>query len=289
MTEEIEILLARVLKLATLEKKTELIENKSETVEKVGIPMPRWPEEVAAIPTEFTRVSLFGLPADCRGERQILDGVKLASRADLEVIYTGKELCAKDETAWLSCLRLGRGIPMGERIYLTKAALLRDVGLTNTGPNWKTLEGRLDRLSIAHTKVRLKRNDSWLVVNCGLMKFGFDEDTDVMYFRLDPEGARLFDNLAYQPWEIRLALKKDISARLLSYVTGHLQGKPHSVLLEDLLKWCGYPGRLRQFRTACLEAFKELERKDVLVSGSSKIIKGAKGDVACWVRENMMV
>ena len=256
-----------------------------EPEEKVGKQMAFWPEDAAAMPTELTRVSLFGLPADKPGARKMLDDVKLDSRADIEVLYTGKQLSAKDETAWLACLRIGRGVPMGQRIYLNKIDLLKELKLTNTGPNWKAVEARLLRMSKAHFTVSFKRCEKTYKMTTGMLKFGIENETGAMYIRLDPDGAALFENLAYQPWEVRLSLQSDVSARLLSYITGHEQGKPHSQTLDNLKRWCGYGGRLRQFRTACIAALEELEAKGVLVKCSTKIVSGAKGDVACWVRE----
>ena len=118
----------------------------------------------------------------------------------------------------------------------------------------------------------------------GMLKYGIENETGAMYIRLDPDGAALFENLAYQPWEVRLSLQSDVSARLLSYITGHEQGKPHSQTLDNLKRWCGYGGERRKFRTAIHSAIEELESKGVLVKGSSKIVSGARGDVVCWVR-----
>ncbi len=287
MNEETLAKLALVGQLTTA-KPPALIEpvgDAAEPEEKVGKQMAFWPEDAAAMPTELTRVSLFGLPADKPGARKMLDDVKLDSRADIEVLYTGKQLSAKDETAWLACLRIGRGVQMGQRIYLNKADLLKELHLTNTGPNWKAVEARLLRMSKAHFTVSFKRGDKTYKMTTGMLKWGIENETGAMYIRLDPDGAALFENLSYQPWEVRLSLHSDVSARMLSYISGHERGKPHSQTLDNLKRWCGYGGRLRQFRAACTAALEELETKGVLVKGSTKIISGAKGDVACWVRE----
>ncbi len=252
--------------------------------EKIGKQMGFWPENTAAMPTELTRVSLFGLPPDRPGARKMLDDVVLESRADIVVRYTGKQLSAKDETCWLACLRLGRGVPMGQRIYLTKADLLKELGLANTGPNWKTMAARLDRLSKAHFAIDFKRNGKSYHMTTGMLRWGIEDETGQMFIRLDPDGATLFENLAYQPWQVRLSLKSDVSARLLSYVTGHEQGKPHSQTLENLKQWCGFGGETRKFRAAIRVALEELESKGVLVAGSSKIVSSGRGDVVCWVR-----
>jgi hypothetical protein len=291
MNEEILAKLARVGQRmtakppATPESVGDAAPEEPEEKEKVGKQMAFWPEDTAAMPTELTRVSLFGLPADKRGARKMLDDVRLDSRGDVEVFYTGKQLSAKDETCWLACLRLGRGVPMGQRIYFNKIDLLRELNLTKSGQNWKTVEARLLRMSKAHFTIKFKRNGRSYCMTTGMLKYGIEEETGAMYIRLDPEGAALFENLSYQPWDVRLSLKSDVSARLLSYISGHEQGKPHSQTLENLKRWCGYGGRLRQFRVACIAALKELETKGVLVKGSAKIVSGAKGDVVCWVRE----
>ncbi|ECP2388588.1 hypothetical protein FV612_21640 [Salmonella enterica] len=258
-----------------------------EPEEKVGTQMGFWPEEVAAMPTELTRVSLFGLPADKPGARKMLRAMKLDSRSDVEVLYTGEQLSAKEETTWLACFRLGRGVPMGQRIYLNLTDLLSELKLSNTGGkrgNRQAVMTRLDRLSAAHFKVHFKRGEKTYSITTGMLKWGIENETGAMYIRLDPDGAALFENLSYQPWEVRLSLHSDVSARMLSYISGHEQGKPHSQTLDNLKRWCGYGGERRKFRTAIHSAIEELESKGVLVKGSSKIVSGARGDVVCWVR-----
>ncbi len=284
MNEEMKALLERVGKRMTANQPAPTEPATATGPEKIGKQMGFWPENAAAMPTELTRTSLFGLPADRRGARKMLKAVKLDSRNDVEVLYTGEQLSARDETCWLACLRLGRGVPMGQRIYLNKSDLLKEMGLAHSGQNWKATEARLDRLSAAHFKVYFKRGNKTYSITTGMLKWGLEHETGLMYIRLDPDGAALFENLAYQPWAVRLSLKSDVSARLLSYLVGHEQGKPHSQTLENLRRWCGYGGRLRQFRTAIHSALVELEGKGVLVAGSGKIVSSGRGDVVCWVR-----
>lgn len=286
--EHIREILAANIALAAQRRKTDPVVEIVETaaIERVGSTLRQWPEGVAAMPTELTRTSLFGLPADKPGARKMLDKVELNSRKDIKLFYTGKSLSAKDETAWLACLRLGRSVPLGQRIYMHKAELLRALELRNTGPNWKTLSDRLDRLSDAGFKVNFSRGNKTYSITMGLLKWGIENETGKMFIRLDPEGASLFENLAYQPWEVRLALKTDAAARILSYISGHEKGKPHHLPLQDLKSWCGYGGRPDKFRVIAMAALKELEGKSVLVAGSSKITHGDKGEEISWIRAN---
>lgn len=275
-------------KLPAIASDVEPASDAAEPEEKVGKQMAFWPGDAAAMPTELTRVSLFGLPADKPGARKMLRAMKLDSRSDVEVLYTGEQLSAKEETTWLACFRLGRGVPMGQRIYLNLTDLLCELKLSNTGGkrgNRQAVITRLDRLSAAHFKVHFTRGDKTYSITTGMLKWGIENETGAMYIRLDPDGAALFENLSYQPWDVRLSLHSDVSARMLSYISGHEQGKPHSQTMDNLKRWCGYGGVIRKFRLACIAALEELEAKGVLVKGSIKIVSGAKGDVACWIRE----
>lgn len=250
-------------------------------VELVGNRTLNWPSDVAAMPTELTRTALFSIVSDRNHEREMLDSVKLPSRGDVQIFYTGKQLCTGDETVWLACLRLGRGLKMGERINISKAELLRECNLQNTGQNWQTLKHRLDRLSQAHFLIDVKRNGKKYHIATGLMKWGTEENSGETYMRLDPDGARLFDNLAYQQWTNRIALSGDVSKRLLSYISGHQSGKSHWAKLEDLKKWFGFKGRMRDFKKTCLTSLLDMESAGIIEKGSSKVDE----EIACWVRQ----
>lgn len=269
------------------EKAQEALEKEQPAVEaeKVGTKLRQWPEDVAAMPTELTRTSLFGLPSDKPGARKSLNDVKINSRSDVEVLYTGEELSAKDETCWLACLRLGRGVPIGQRIHFNKIDLLKELDLANSGQNWKTTEARLKRMSKAHLTVNFKRGGKSYLVTTGMLKYGIENETGSMYIRLDPDGTALLENLSYQPWNVRLSLKTDVAARILTYVSGHEKGKPHSLPLSDLKSWCGYGGRADKFRVVAMAALKELETKDVLVDGASKLFRKDDIEMICWVRQ----
>lgn len=252
--------------------------------EKVGQPLPFWPDDVAAMPTELTRASIFGLVSDKPGARRLLDDERIECRADIEVLFTGKTLSVKDETVWLACLRLGRNVPMGQRVFTSKSALTKACGLTRGGPNWATTLDSLTRLSKAHFEIRVARKGKSIRLTTGLLKWGYAEDTGNLYFRLDPDGAKLFECLAFQSWDVRLSLKSDFAARLLSYISGHKHGRVHTVLLDELRRWCGYNGRLDKFEKRCHAALIELESAGVLVAGKSAVVKTIRGKKISWVR-----
>ena len=250
--------------------------------EKIGAQMGFWPEECAAMPTELTRVSLFSLIR--RGRRKVMDWEKLSSRADVEVSYFGKQLDQADADLWLACLRMGRGLPMGQRIYTTRAALLKEIGRSTGKGDYKWLIESLERMSGGAFRLITKRNGKTIRVTSGMLKYGIEEESGQMYIRLDPEGAAMFENMAYIGWEQRLALGSNAAKALQLYVSGHMAGKPHAVPLADLAHWMGYEGRIRQFRATLQHAMDELAKAGAINSHGIKA--GTRGEVAYWTRTN---
>lgn len=247
--------------------------------EKIGGCLRQWPEVVAAISTEITRTCLFALIR--RGPRQFLDWQKLESRRDIEISYFGKQLDQADADLWLACLRLGRGVPIGERIYTTRASLLKAIGRKDDGRTRAWLDAALDRLTGAALRIEISRSGRKLTLRCKLMTSGI-ENGGILYVRLDPEGAALFDNMSYLDWQQRLSCRSNAAKSLQLYVSGHALGKPHSVLVLDLKKWMGFQGRLRQFRESLAGALLELEAAG-LISGTS-IRSTPRGDLTGWTR-----
>lgn len=249
--------------------------------EKIGPQMAFWPEDVSAMPTELTRTALFRLIR--RGRRRLMDDEKLDSRIDVEVLFSGEELDQADADLWLACLRLGRGVPVGQRIYTIRAAMLKEIKRTDTGSNRAWLTASLDRLKKASLKCTMRRDGKTTVISTRMLDWGLIEETGQMFVRLDPGGFNLFENLAYFDWKKRLALKLDATKALQIYACGHQKGKPHSVRLSDLAAWAGYRGRTRQFRRECvIPALAELEAVGFLKNG--KVATGPKGEIVSWVR-----
>lgn len=235
-----------------------------------------WPLEVCAQPTELSRTGLFKMLP--KGARRLVNDQEIASRSDIKLLFTGEELNVKDETTWMAVLRLCRGKQLGERVYFSIADLLSELKMKDSGgikgikeSGEKKKDGsralvlaRLDRLSKAHIKIEITRKNCKSLITTGLMKFAFEGETGKMYARLDPDGALLFDNLAYQNWDLRLSLKTDVAVRFLDYVVGHQAGKPHAQRLENLRVWFGYSGRPDKFRKAAMAALLELEGAGVI-------------------------
>jgi hypothetical protein len=254
------------------------------STEKTGEALRYWPDGVAAMPTQFSRVALFSVIQ--RGRRKFFNDQKLESRADVHVQYTGDQLDQADADLWLAILRKGRGLPIGQRMYLSSGELLKETGRLVGGSGRVWLASSLGRLSKAFLMVQItKKNGCKVTVNCHLMSSGVDHDTGRTFIRLDPEGANLFDTLSYVSWETRLALKSEMAKSLQMYICGHATDHTHGVLLESLRIWSGYDGRLRDFRNAVLTAFVALESAGIILR---PVIKNENGKyIAQWFRPNL--
>jgi len=248
--------------------------------ERVGDRLGSWPEPFAAMPTELTRVSLFSLIR--RGRRKFMDWVVLEGRSDVTIKYFGKQLDQADADLWLACLRMGRGTPMGQRIYTDKSSILREIGRNNSGASEAWLVDALKRLAGASFLIELSREGKKSMLTTGMLKWGLEKPSDRMFIRLDPDGAKLFDNLAYIGWEQRLALSSASTKAIHMYICGHKQGEGHFIAMASLMTWCGYEGRIRDFRCNVINALKELEKLKVIHGG--KITDRPQGEVVSWVR-----
>ena len=175
---------------------------------------------------------------------------------------------------------------------LAKEALLKECGRAGGSANFSSLREQLDRLkeALIDIKYRVKPKDKKFPVETRvkthlLKNWGVDEGTTKIWVQLDPNSVTLFEFMAFQHWLTRLDLSSDLAKRLLSYVSGHQNGEPHSVMLTELQAQCGATGRLWDFRSQCVEALEQLESKGVLVAGSTKIEIEGKLAIVKWIRE----
>lgn len=250
--------------------------------ERVVEAIKRFPDEVSILPTELTRTALFPLRLK-KQERRLLNKTKLASRQDVTLEYTGIELDQDDADIWLACIRLANGHGLGERVYTSASALLRESGRKGRGgDNIKLLLESLDRLSSADIKVTYKRNEQVQDAHLFLLKSGVNHATKEIYFRLDPEAAELFRNVAYIGWDARCKLKSRKAKAIHSYICGHKAGKRHTVKLTDLMSWLGHKGRKADFLKNLDKACDEI----VNVNEITDLDINKKADRISWVRRD---
>ena len=121
----------------------------------VPVRLPAWPESVRAVPNGFLRSALFG--AIKRGARRYLKAELVAAVEGTEIRYTGERLDQGDLDVWESVLHAVRTQELGSQCRVTSYALLKLMGLTDTGKNRATLHTRITRLVANAVEVKQGR------------------------------------------------------------------------------------------------------------------------------------
>lgn len=199
------------------------------------VQLPLWPEPVRAVPNGFLRSALFG--AIARGKRRYIDGEQLAALDGIEIRYTGQRLDQGDLDVWESVLHAVRLQEMGSQCRVTSYALLKLMGLTDTGKNRVTLNKRITRLVASALTVKQGRYSYIGSLIAGAAK---DEETQEWVIELDAKLRPLFaaDQFTQVEWAVRHALNgKPLAQWLHGFYTSH--AKPFPMRMETLLKLSG--------------------------------------------------
>lgn len=208
------------------------------------VQLPLWPEPVRAVPNGFLRSALFG--AIAKGKRRYIDGEQLAALDGIEIRYTGQRLDQGDLDVWESVLHAVRLQEMGSQCRVTSYALLKLMGLTDTGKNRVTLNKRITRLVASALTVKQGRYSYIGSLIAGAAK---DEETQEWVIELDAKLRPLFaaDQFTQIEWAVRHELNgKPLAQWLHGFYASH--AKPFPMKVETLLRLCGSESELRRYR-----------------------------------------
>ena len=199
------------------------------------VQLPLWPEPVRAVPNGFLRSALFG--AIAKGRRRYINGEDLAAVDGVTIRYKGERLDQGDLDVWESVLHAVRLQEMGSQCRVTSYALLKLMGLTDTGKNRATLHTRIERLVANAVTVKQGRY-SYMG---GLIRFAAkDEETQEWVIELDEKLRPLFaaDQFTQIEWGVRHALGGHQLAQWLhGFYASH--AKPFPIKIETLHRLCG--------------------------------------------------
>lgn len=208
------------------------------------IQLPLWAEPVRAVPNGFLRSALFG--AIAKGRRRYIDGEEIAAVDGVTIRYTGARLDQGDLDVWESVLHAVRLQELGSRCRVTSYALLKLMGLSDTGKNRTTLHKRIKRLVANAVEVQQGR---YCYIG-GLINEAFkDEKTHVWVIELNPKLRPLFD--ADQFTQIEWAVRNDLAGKPLAqwlhgFYASH--ASPYPIKVETLHRLCGSESEVRRYR-----------------------------------------
>lgn len=221
--------------LASLPTARMQTEKRRQSVPVKAAQLPPWPEPVRAVPNGFLRSALFG--AIKKGARRYLKAELVATVDGIEIRYTGERLDQGDLDVWESVLHAVRLQELGSQCRVTSYALLKLMGLTDTGKNRATLHTRITRLVANALEVKHGRYSYMGSLIAGAAK---DEETQEWVIELNPKLRPLFagDQFTQVEWGVRHALSgKPMAQWLHGFYASH--AKPFPIKVETLHRLCG--------------------------------------------------
>ena len=227
---------------AALEKPAEDVPATPATPATVQLPI--WPEPVRAVPNGFLRSALFG--AIAKGRRRYINGEDLAAIDGVTIRYKGERLDQGDLDVWENVLHAVRLQELGSQCRLTSYALLKLMGLTDTGKNRVTLQNRIERLVANALTVKQGR---YTYIGSLIAFAAKDENTQEWVIELDPRLRPLFaeDQFTQTEWTVRHKLNGHQLAQWLhGFYASH--AKPFPMKVETLHRLCGSSAELRRYR-----------------------------------------
>lgn len=225
-----------------------------------GGSLPLFPELESAMPNHLARSALFAPIKP--GRRKMFDQMTLASRHDVAVRYSGKQLDMADNDVFLQALRVAQGYATGETVTFNRAEFLRELGRCTGKSDYVWLEESFDRLVTGTLYISTRRYKTALHLVDAYAK---DEETGEYWLRLNPEILKLFSRQEYGfiDMEARRQIRRgqELAKWLQNYVASHEEGKTHTIDGRSLQQWSGTEGRARDFLTRAMpKALAELER-----------------------------
>ena len=248
--------------------------------------IPRLPPKASAMPTKWTRTSLFSNVKP--GTEKTLYEHVLESRKDFEIRMTGRQLNMHDNDVYLHAIRMAQEQPAGELIFFKRAEFLRALGKNSDGgQEYNDLLQSLKNLNSATIFIaRGKKGKSFHLIE----HISWDDEIGYWFtlglplmknFKIGAKGANI-DGISFIDLNARLQLKKPLAKWLQNYLSGH-RGR-HHITAENLMRLSGSIGRLSDFiRRALPGALAELKAIGLIKSFAiEKNIKGVV--VASWDR-----
>lgn len=201
--------------------------------------LPPWPEAVRGVPNGFLRSALFGAVGKGvgKGKRRYMQGELVSAVEGVEIRYTGQRLDQGDLDVWESVLHAVRLQELGSKCRVTSYAILKLMGITDSGKNRATLQTRIERLVANALTVKQGRHTYIGSLVAGAAK---DEKTQEWVIELDAKMCPLFanDQFTQIEWKVRRALNgHQIAQWLHGFFSSH--AKPFPLKIETLLKLCG--------------------------------------------------
>lgn len=231
--------------------------------------LPLWPELDRAIPNHLARSSLFAPIA--AGRRKQHDRTEIASRSDVRILFSGKQLDMADCDVFMQALFEAHRAPLGEKVFIKRGTFLKAIGRSTGTTDYAWLHEAFRRLFMGALEIEAKSykiggnsKSSALHLIGG---FDYDPEQEAYYLLFDPRILALFNTKEYAliDWTKRQHLEKrvDMAKWMQNYIATHEAGL-HRIGLKLLKSWMAYSSPMNKFVNALKEALSELERLEII-------------------------
>lgn len=217
------------------------------------------------IPNAFLRSAVFA--AIAKGQRATLSEAEIKGQAGTVLTFDGEQFDQHDLDLFGTLVGLLFQKSQHDQENKTScSALLRMLGVTDTGPNRTSLRNRLQRLS----SCKLSVDNPWCKFSGSLIRVRYIDGHNTIALRLSPKINELYENNSYTriQWGLRSSLRGCPLAQWLhGYYATH--AKPHPVRIETLKKMSGS-------NTISLGKFRQLLNKALDKLGTASAEHGQK-------------
>lgn len=218
--------------------------------------LPLWPNSQRAMPNALARSALFNTASVRKGARARYWQHEVAVPQGTGMLYSGEELRQDDEDVYLQVLHLARLQGLGDEVFFTAHAMLREVRWTVNGAGYERLAACLYRLTsatVSLTVAQPKKGVRLTYAGSLLRSFQHRELQDGPQLsqwrvQVEPKLAALFGPEHYSrvAWETRLDLPPLAKWLHMHYST---HAYPFPAKVATLHRLCGSDtALLRQWR-----------------------------------------
>lgn len=280
--------------LATARAKVQALQEAAETAGEAAAPAPMFlpglDEFMRAMPNHVARSSLFAPVAP--GRKKLHDGTVLVSRGDATIRFKGKQLDESQADVWLQAMYEASKQPLGEAFVVHRAAFLRSIGRTDTGPNYQWLHRAMEDLSFAMLVIEVNK-DGKPKLAIGKTRalhmiegFDYDPETEAYTLRIDPRWRAMYGGreFALIDWDKRMQFGQHQNmAKALQRLVATSADPVQRYALDWLKAKLEYSSPMRKFKEALSAAMRELERLEIIAGGRIEINTKGK-EQAVWTR-----
>ena len=192
--------------------------------------MDFWPDTHMGVPNELARSALFAaIKPPKKGTRKLLEQALIATQGEYSITYTGQQLDQEHIDIFEGIMHFARRVQEGNRVRLTRYALLKLLGKGDSKPEYDALLLHFEHLTA--TSVAIAQGDKRVFWGSLLPRGAMDTETGEIVVEVSRDLAKLFGRgMSRVEWAERRDIGRHPLAKWLHlYYAGHAQPHPVSV------------------------------------------------------------